>query len=178
MPQISYLVRQQVVARLADPATGFNFWMAQACASQSPAPTPFVIDFSAASTNFWQSNVTAEALDESTPDESTLCIVYGGSMENQTGTPQKFTRFSGTVEINVVFEISWPESDIPGDTDGMADATVDAMIQTFNSSAYFGAFSGGVLYNGLIRGDRGALRQSGAGWRQRCPYQLTFEVVV
>jgi hypothetical protein len=177
MPQVSYLVRQQVVARLSNPTTGFNFWLAAACATQTPAPTPFVIDWTASSTNFWQSNISAEALDESSPDEGTLCMVYGEGFRNQTGTVQKFAVFSGTLEIEVCFELGWPQSNAPNDTEGLADATDDAMIQTFNSAAYFGAFSNGVIYNGLIDGGRGPLRPSGEGWRQRLPYRLTFELV-
>jgi len=176
MPQVSYLVRQQVVARLSDEESGFNFWLTQACAGEDPSPTPFVVDFSLTSTNFWQSNITAEALDMSSPDQGTLCMVYGGGFQNQTGTVQKFAVFSGTLDVCVDFEIGWPESYDPNDTESLADAVDDAMIQSFNSAAYFGSFSDGVIYNGLIRGDRHPMRPSGEGWRQRLPYRLTFEL--
>jgi hypothetical protein len=91
---------------------------------------------------------------------------------------QKFTRFSGMAEFNVDFKISWTEADIPSDTDSIADACDDAMMQCFNSAAYFGAGSDGVLYNGMIAAACGPLRQSGGGWRQRLPYRFQFEVVV
>jgi hypothetical protein len=179
MPQISYLVRSQVVSRLSNPATGFNYWLEQACASQSPPPVPFSIDWGPGSITFWQSYISSEDLDNtSDPGDGTLCIIYGLSLANMTGTVQKFTVFSGTVEIAADYEIAWSESFDPQDTESLADATDDAMVQTFNAAAYFGSFGLGVIYNGLIQGERGPLRQSGTGWRQRLPYRLSFEVQV
>jgi hypothetical protein len=182
MPQVSYLVRTQVEARLSHQTTGLNYHLMQACSSQSPAPTPYTIDWSATSTNFWRSHVTAELLDlTSRADSGTLCMVYGTRQANQIGTsasflPVKFAVFSGSVEIAV--DIGWHESFDPSDTEGLPDATDDAMIQTFNSAAYFGSFGAGVIYNGLIRVERGAMRQTGPGWRQRLPYRLSFDVQV
>jgi hypothetical protein len=181
MPQVSYLVRSQVVARISNPTTGFNYWLGQACASQTPAISTlaYAINWQSPSTDFWQSYISSEDLDAtSTPDQGTLCMIYGLGMANQTGTVVKFAVFTGTVEIGVDFDIAWPESFDPQDTEGLADATDDAMIQTFNSAAYFGSFGSGVIYDGLISAARGPLRQSGPGWRQRIPYRLTFEVQV
>ena len=179
MPQISYLVRSQVTARLPNPTTGFNYWLAQACAGQVPAPLPYLLDWTPSSSNFWTSYCTPEDLDtSSTVADGTICLVYGCGIANMEGTVQKFAVFSGTVDVAVELDIAWTQSFIPHDTDGIADATDDAMIQSFNSSAYFDSFYDGVIYNGTIRGDRGPLRASGSGWRQRIPYRIHFEAGV
>jgi hypothetical protein len=179
MPQLSYLVRSQVVSRISDPATGFNYWLGQACMGMDSAPTPYTINWATGSTTFWQSYVTSEQLDETSDlDDGTICLIYGLRIGNQEGTPAKFTVFSGTVDIAVDFEISWPESFVPPDTESLADATDDAMVQTFNAAATIGSFGQGVIYNGLISAERGPLRQSGQGWRQRLPYRFHFELQV
>lgn len=170
---------------MSNPTTGFNYWLAQACAGEQPSPAPYAINWSVASrgnqnvgpTNLWFSKISAENLDAtSSPDDGTLCMIFGGGFANMTGTPSKFSVFGGTVEMGVEFDIAWSEADAPLDTESLADATDDAMIQTFNSASYFGSFGLGVIYNGLIRADRESLRQSGTGWRQRVPYRLTFEL--
>jgi hypothetical protein len=178
MPSVSYLVRSQVTARLATQASGFNYWLAQACENYASRPVPYAITWTQPTTNFWNSYVSSEDLDKSsTPGDGTICLIYGVRFENMVGTVQKFTVFSGVVEIGVEFDIAWDSDEIPKDTESLADATDDAMIQTFNSSAYFGSFGGGVLWNGNIEvAARGQLRESGTGWRQRIPYRLTFEV--
>jgi hypothetical protein len=179
MPQISYLVRSQVRARLADPKTGFNFWLAQACLSE---PTelplePFVIDFSDRSPTFWQSYISADDLDATTSSsDGTLCILYSARSSTPGATYQKFSTFGGPVHICIDFEIAWGESFDPSDTESLADATEDAMVQTFNSSAYFSNFNSGVLWNGVIDCVRSPMRQGGPGWRQRLSFALLFEL--
>jgi len=178
MPQVSYLVRQQVRKRLADNLTGFNYWLSQACLSQVPQPDPYVIDFADGSSNFWQSNITAEELDAtSTPADGTLCLLYSVRSTTPGPTYQKFSIFGGVVQVAVDFEIARLEGFDPSDTEGLPDATVDAMYQTFNSQAYFNSWSSGVIYNGTIEeGPRGPMRQSGSNWRQRIPFLISFEL--
>lgn len=178
MPSVSYLVRSQVTARLSNQASGFNWWLAQACEGYASRPAPYSINFGQGTSNFWNSYVSTEDLDKtSTPGDGTICLIYGVRFENMVGTVQKFTVFSGVVEIGIEIDIAWDTEDIPQDTESLADATDDAMIQTFNAASYFGAFGGGVLWNGNIEVTaRGHLRESGSGWRQRLPYRLTFEV--
>jgi hypothetical protein len=166
-----------VEARLSDQDSGFNYWLSQACASQTPAPDPFEIDWTDGSTNFWHSFTTPEDLDAtSSPGDGPICLVYGRGLENQN--LEKFTVFAGTVEIAVEFDLAWEGNPVPSDTESLADATDDAMFQTFNAQSYYASFSDGVIWNGQLRCGRGPLRQSGPGWRQRLAYQLTFEVRV
>ena len=65
MPQVTYLVLQQALARMANPITGFNALLAAACDNQTPQPTPYLIDFTAGSSTFWQSNISVEDWDKS-----------------------------------------------------------------------------------------------------------------
>src|ERR1700736_5911292 len=104
MPQVTYLVTQQVRNRLAHPLTGFNPLLAVACSNQTPQPEPYVIDFTDGSFNFWQSQITAEELDSTSSPEGSLCILYGKQATNQTGTAQKFATFSGTVQVQIDME--------------------------------------------------------------------------
>jgi hypothetical protein len=178
MPQVTYLVLQQALARMATPLTGFNALLAAACAAQSPQPTPYAIDFTTGSFNFWQSNISIEDLDQTSTPDGTVCVMYGVKAVNMTGTVQKYQIFSGTVQIAIDFEIAWDSSFDPSDTESLANATEDAMVQCFNAPAYYGSLNtNGVIWNGLIdEGVRGPLRLSGPGWRQKIPFVLTFEV--
>lgn len=181
MSQISNAVRTAVKTRLADPTTGFNFWLLQ-FASTAPynLDSPYQIDFSDASTNFWTSNVTSDQLDESSPDEGTLLMLYTIRAAAQQGDGvQKFTMFSGEVQIGLDIELSWLSSAIPHDTESLADATEDALVKVFNSSAYYGQMSpsgSGIAYNGEFEMNRQALRTSGENYRQRLNCLLRFGV--
>jgi hypothetical protein len=179
MPQISYLVRSQLLARLANPATGFNYWLQQACQGQeAPQPVPYVIDWSLTSSNLWLSNITSEELDAtSTPGDGTLCLLYGLGFENMTPSAVvKFAVFAGTVTIAVVFDIAWDQQNAPHDTESILDATDQAMITALNAASYYSSWSDGVIYNGQVAIERERLRASGSGWRQRLPYRISFDL--
>jgi hypothetical protein len=177
MSLISNAVRSAVRTRLADPATGFNPVLAALCLAPY-ALDAYEIDFTDSSTNFWQSYVTADNLDESDADEGTLMLLYTRRSQTPGPQPQKFSSFSGIVEIGLDVDISWASSAVPLDTDSLADATEDTLINVFNASANYGAWaSNGVLYNGEFQMNRQALRASGASWRQRLECIIGFELV-
>ncbi|CAB4130876.1 hypothetical protein UFOVP130_41 [uncultured Caudovirales phage] len=172
MAQISKAVRRAVFLRLSDAATGFNAALAGVAASYGV--TPFVIDWTVNSKQFFAAQLHPDEIDESTPSKYPMVMLYALSSDNRN--IQKFAEFAGFVSIGLDIHLSWrPAKAVPNFED-LADAVEDAVYATLNGQN-FQDWGASVVYNGDVSVQRRPLEMSAENWRQTLSFRLVFEVV-
>ena len=177
MPQISKIVRKDAVTILSDATRGFNAtYAALQVGGNYPGIPDLVFDFSATSSNFIQSQVAPQMLDESSNYGYPLMAMY--TLGSQDDKDRKFAIFAGLVQLAIDVYISQETNEATADTETMADAIEDAMYSMFNSSSFAPSvlMADAIIYNGDIALSRAPLQQAGENWLQQLAFRLTFQL--
>jgi hypothetical protein len=164
----SQLILDQVYARLSADPGGFNDSIAAACAAYGlPTNPPFaVMNWSAASPNFYFSDISTEELEKSGTITYPFMKLWIAESA-QTGD-QKFCQFSGLVECRLEVAFSFIPIRGTQNTEAYSNAVEDVLISLINgpTNVATGAqnqnWGTPVTYNGGLRIRRGQT-QFGAG---------------
>ncbi len=168
----SKLATDKVLARLSDATTGFN--SAVSTVASGYGIDAIYIDWDPTRTQFWPGALSPDQLDESTTSEYPMAFLFATGARNEN--LQKFSRFSGTVNVQLNIWLSWDSPDAIDTFESGGDAVEDTLLAVFNAGSQdWGRY---VYYNGDIAIDRGRLEMAGLNWRQRISCQLTFEVTI
>lgn len=168
---ISKQVRDQVRTFLSA-SDGFNATLT-ALASDYGI-TPFVIDFTGnPSNNFFQSQVDARQLEESSTIKYPIMTLFSNRIEDDN--EQKFQRFSGKVLIGLDLFLSWKTSHALPDSESLGDAIEATVVDVMNRQSNQG-WNLETVYNGNVSLTRLPLRLAASSWRQTLRFLLHFEV--
>lgn len=174
MSAISKAVRTAVLAKLSDPSAGFNANLATAIGSGDYGDAAaFTIDWSANSRQFFQGALGPDDIDESTPSQYPMVMLYSISSANRN--LQKFTEFSGLVNIGLDFHLTWKDARVLAAFDDLGDAVEDAVFATLNARAAQ-TWNAPIAYNGDLAASRARLEMAGEFWRQTIAFRSSFEV--
>ena len=131
---LSGAIRQAIAARLSDAAVGYNATM-QAIANDAGLGLPPQIDFSSAK-NFFQAYCDPELLEENTPFDFPLMLLYNTGSANQTANSarEKWRTFDGTVTFGIDICHSWNAEIVdPAVFENTADLVEATMYEVFNT---------------------------------------------
>jgi hypothetical protein len=173
MAVITHSVRTVLLNRLADSTTGFNALLSTVSAELGV--TPFAIDFSSGSENFFQAFVDPAVLEVSTSIAYPAIAVYTTALECTNA--QKGQLFSGTVTMNVDIHLGHVKEDVSYDMETRMDAAEEAVIRCLNMHSSQQSWAGtGVFHSGRLTRTRYPLAPSSIGdWRQTSRLIFTFE---
>jgi len=189
MPSTRKVVRETLLAVLADPDTGFNANLANVGAAYG-IDSIFEIDWTTGSPNFFQGNIAPDQIVSADliPDEAGVCVaLYTSVSQTNSGDErQKPSIFSGKILLHVDFYLrrrklhilrqgdSLPP-DVTGDMEILPDAIEDAFLTTVMAPDvdWFP-----VSFNGDFQCSREPFLFMGDGWQARIPFQLMCEVHV
>lgn len=177
-PQISRAARTRIQARLADVATGFNPYLVAAMADASlatPIGWKLPINFGAPSFNFFQADLTADELDETTNVTYPVITLFATGLVEQN--LEKFRLFSGAVTFGLNVFLSWKSGRALPDFETAIDCVEEALLRTFNGSPVSAwATDDQLVYNGEISCQRSGLSKATENWYQALASRLTVEV--
>jgi len=173
MPQIHRAVRNAVRDQLKDVNNGFNKKLADIASTYDIADQVFTINFDNPGENFYYGQISEEVLDALEGPAYPLMTLFSIASGNQNF--QKFTTFSGTVEIGIQVFVSWAEGRLIPNFENLGDAVIDVMYDLFNASA-LQSWAVPVAYNGEISCAKGPLVLAGDNWRQLLIFRLVFQV--
>ena len=180
MPQTRKLVRDKLLAVLADQMNGFNARFAE----------PLNLDWGAGSMTLIQAFVAPEQLPVSDliPADQGICVALytSTSQTNSNEERQKPSIFSGKILVHVDFHLVRRPLRLPiqgrdlpneagNDLESLLDAIEDAFLLTIMSPSVDWS---PVDFNGDFSCARDALELTGDGWQQRLPFTLLCEVHV
>lgn len=168
------LVRDVAVAQLDDPTHGFNAQFAIVAAAQGV--TPFVIDWSTTSVNFFEAQIDPADLEGSTPIKypiATLAVLMETNQHLQT-----FITFSGTVVMELAFYISFKPSAVPRNVEATLSAVTAAVVRTFcdPSAVATANFNGPVTFDRVLQVRRLRLEMGAQNWRVPIKFQFAFRL--
>lgn len=177
MSSIGYKARNAIYQTLKQ---SFNANIQAAChAYRVP---PYQINFNPSSTSFYFTRVDYSDLQRAgyANDTPAMLVYTTGWTENNSGDRQalKFEMFSGVVTCNVDVYLPIKKSAVSTDSETLADATDEAIVNTLNTpSAAPHMSTGGLVYNGDISVQRSPVKFDGENWIQAMRYVLQFRVV-
>lgn len=174
MSRISAVVRDAVLARLSDPATGLNANLAAVAGEAYGLTEDYSIDWGPKSKQFFQGALLPGDVEDSVAAKYPMVMLYTTGSRNQN--LQKFTLFSGIVDIAVDVHLSWRAGAALRDFESLGDAFEDAIYKTFNDSAWAASYGLPIAYNGDLQMTKRPLEMAGEHWRQTLQFSLTFEV--
>lgn len=167
---ISSAARGAVLARLADAQYGFNARHADAAAALGAQPV--VVNWGANSKQLFQSFLSPDAIEDSTPAAWPIVCVYSARASNTNRA--KFNVFSGEVHVYVDFHWASKSSPAPRDSDREIDAIENALIACLNSEPGWGGND--AVYGGDIDLQRLAVTKVSSNWRQTIRARLVLEI--
>lgn len=171
--QITKAVRDAIYSRLSNPVNGFNPLISTKCSQYGISP--YSIDFSTMSKNFFFGQIDAEALEQSGIFSYPFISVYGLEAICQEGDAQKFSKFSGQVRVLMDVWLSWKSmrglQDYEVHGDAVEEVVIDVMNRENNQN-----FLKPLVYNGNVAVRRYPLRLAGENWRQRINFSFIFGV--
>ena len=178
MARISNIVRSFVVTRLLDTSTGFLHWLPTIAATDSNynGTSAFTLQTTAPRTLFVGAFGPAVLAPGDYEPSGSYCCVY--SLRDQSVVQGMVTpsEFSGIVQVNVDFYLSFASDRAPADAESLPDMVEDAMYETFNSPTNGGLVPSGMLYNNEMSLNRGPLLFGGQNWQQLNRYTLTYRL--
>jgi hypothetical protein len=178
MSAISNKVRSAVLSRLSNVSTGFNANLVTTCAEYSL--TPFALDFSVTSTNFYKGRITDyDLFVEAGYDQAQMMSLFIPSWRNiTTGMgSMKANVFSGSAIAEIRLYLSNNSALLIDDFETLPDACEEAMVNTMNTLAAQPSLgTNGLVYNGDITCNRAAVVSGGLGWVTGIAWQMAFNV--
>lgn len=175
MFSVSKQVRDVVTTLMADETVGFNPTLMAICDDYEISP--FSIDFSDNSKNFFAAYYNAKDLSETSSFRFPIVCLY--TIKSQNTNENKFVTFSGSVMIGIDTYLSFGKSSALADTESLADAVEATYYKLFNSESNQSFYqTGGVIYNGDLLIQRGPVAKGGSNWLQLMQSRLTFDLIV
>jgi hypothetical protein len=170
---------------LADPAAGFNAMIGTLMPEYpnvTDAPTVnFGTAFGEQTENFVLGPTDFLALEQTTPIKPGPCVlgIYMGTWNNRTSEPvrQKFTVFSGYVNVVCEAHLSWPDVRLPKDPESLPAMIGEALVTLMNQVGAQSQYLPTTYWNGDIVIDPGPLNQNQAQhWYRKLKASMTFRV--
>lgn len=158
-----------VFQRLSSNSTGFNPLFRQLAGTYQIDPEFCQFDFTEQSTNFMFAQVNSEMLEVTGHIKYPFGCMY--TLESAHTNDQKFTTFSGMIQVIFDIYLSW------GTTTGIFDfekyvncveATVISIMNVLPNQDW----GKPLVYNGGIRCRRGPLTFSAENWRQKVGFSI------
>jgi hypothetical protein len=170
--EYSAQVRDRVIAQLSDAVLGFNAQLATVATAYGI--TPYTLDFTSASRNFFEGPYDPENLDSTSVLKYPIACLYVNEAANVND--QMFQTFSGPAVMTFDLWLSWRASGAPQNTEKLANATEAAIIRTFCNPDNQANLTGPVTYDRKIRISRGRIEMGGQNWRQLLRTTLVFQL--
>ena len=184
MPQISKLVRTQLLARLqgadANGQNSFNLNMNAALQSYGLSPQVIAwqnIDWTANTHNFIWGRISPDEIDSS-GGQFTYPLVTIDTLNSRNTNYAKYANFAGPVQAVIDVHFSWKSSGVLQDFSSWSDALEDALYTTLLSQSYQ-RWSNGILpeWGSAAFTKDPQIRAGGYGWRRSHTLTAIFEVV-
>jgi hypothetical protein len=177
MPQITKAARTALVARLGDPAYGFNAAHA-AIYSEYGLTAPIAVNWTpnapANVRQLYQSYHTDKDIVAAGIAKFPIVCVYGESAVNKDD--EKFHQFAGVVQIAIDFFSSFKAEKALPSADDTIDSIEDALVTCINSQSWTAANTSTVVYEGDIMFQRFAIKPDDQNWLQLLRTRLKFAV--
>ena len=178
MPSISQRVRLAIRNQLASQNAGFNTNFGAALDNYGVDPHAINwhgIEWTGNTTNFLYGRVSAAFIDQLSGKLDYPILTIDTAAGRHTNEVISAT-FSGSVVAIIELHLGWSSSDVLQDFASYADAADDAMFATINNleAQNYGA---GILYNGRMSFQRGAIEPGGPSWRQTITFTPEFKVI-
>jgi len=172
MSIISAIARDAVYVRLADPANGLNPLVASWSAAYGA--TPFAVDWTATSPNFFIGNLDLGDLLESAarPNPVLVCL-YGEALMNQNRV--KFSKFAGSANVGLKIYYTWPHREPAHNMEAPIDLLKDALVEIFNRAA---AWPAHLSYNGEVSVSASPIGRGAQHWQCLVQAQAAFQVTI
>lgn len=181
----SYVIRNQILARLGDQDAGFTPTYATVVATgQYPlAPSAMVFDFASLasgrrSANVFEARMKVETLVSGGIVKFPLIQIYAKAGRNTN--MQKFRGFAGPVAVSIdVLLGSGPynSSHTLSDYEDWPDAVESTMLSLIQP-AVRQSWDPTTVYNGDLGWQRSDVVQGGESWLQAVQFSLTFDVIL
>jgi hypothetical protein len=173
---ISYskLCRDTLLQRLADSSLGFNTRLTSSASSYGV--TPYAIDFSGMSNNFFQVNADPDTIEEANSVSGNYAVLYTAGSSDQNNI--KGMTFSGGVNLILRIHLLLKGSSLPVDTESIMDLTDEAVVSSVNDPLnYMFASPPRATWTGNIQTSRLPVTSSVKDyWRLGCVYVFPFEL--
>ena len=171
-------IRPAIAARLSDAQAGYNAVM-QGLAVNAGLGLPPQIDFSSAK-NFFQAYCDPELLEENTPFDFPLMLLYHITSVNQTANSarEKWSTFDGNVTFGIDVCHSWNMETVDAAIfENTADLVEATMIEVFNSHDATKPLvwtPPNVRWSGVLTHQKFPVMLAGKGLLMQQKFQLTF----
>jgi hypothetical protein len=163
MPRISIVAINALQSRLSDPATGFNANLAAVASAYGI--TPYVVDWSSASSNFLIGQVDPNLLEASSTFTYPFTTIDTGAVVDDARVVSAV--FAGTIALVIEVHISLESEDFPRLLAPLAQAIEDAMFSTVNNLDEIGTYMSALLtYNGKWALQKSTITFAGNNWRR------------
>lgn len=172
MPQISSVAIAALLARLSDPATGFNKNL------QIVAPTygiePWEVDWDPdASANFMIGQILPDQVEESVPFTYPFTTVDTGAVASDNRVVSAV--FAGSIALVVDIHISTRNESLPRSLTPLSQAIEDAFFATVNNLDEIGTYlSAQLTYNGKWTMQKSTAQMAGQNWRRTLRFTATI----
>lgn len=171
---ISKRVREAVLLQATDPTIGLMPTLdAIAARDGEIVAKHYLIDWTLGKGQFFESALSADDIDKTTPDKYPLSTLRVANAVNKN--KEKFRTFAGDVFVEFVFHLSWREYRAQTKGEAYGDAFEEALFFTFNSPGVQG-WATPLVYNGDLDVKRSPLDRGGQMFRQSIKADFIFEV--
>jgi hypothetical protein len=171
--KVSQQVITAVLARIADPTTGFNPGIATNAAIYGLNTCFISINWSNTSINFYQAQIDPELLEKSGLLKYPFACLY--TKESGVTNDQKFTQFSGLVRVVLEFHMSWTQIKGLQNHEAYGNCVEDVVFDVINrvENQNWGK---PLTYNGQIQCKRGPLIYGAQNFKQVIGFSMMFQV--
>jgi hypothetical protein len=168
-------LRDGIMAMLEDDSAGFNATLALAATAYSI--TPFDLDFSPESNNFFQGRISEMQLEDSTyfDQQQIACLYTINALDGSDPLRMLNNTFSGVVTLGFDIYLMYQQDSALRDFETLADAVTDTMYSVFSGQNQ-ALWPVRTTRRWEMRSDRERVEMAGTNWMQCIRFEIPFEV--